>query len=264
MRTEKRAVALAALALCFFAWGCAPASDVEMAKEAAPPAETAPDPQGMSEMMVEQACPADELAAFPIDWPEPTTTADFPPSAFTRGGTVYDVAASLGQALRRAQYPEPLFLGYGCEGVAVAANFEAIDRSGKRKPAPDGFPERAPDALAPGNPIDFLVGLFYARPGFHRQIVFLVSSEFGVSTGQTVSEGELLEIVEPGSVTLPLSYRSATLTPEHRVRALIYEFELKQGAGAADPIRGKGQPPIGLLPARDHLAAAGVLRTRAR
>jgi hypothetical protein len=227
------------------------------------------DSDGMAEVSTDTfkdviACPSDTLSPFPRNWPEPTTTEEFAPGVFSRAANIHDVATAIGRALRVAGYPEPLYLGYGCEGVAIAANFEAIDRNGRRKAGQDGFPKPADDADTAASAVDFIVGLFYARPGFHRQIVFILADDFGTSSGAIVAQGDLLAIVEPGSEIIPGEYLDVDLTPAHRVRALVYEFELRQGARAAEPIKGMGAPPVGLLAARDHLRAAGVFRKQAR
>jgi len=232
-----------------------------------PPLSMVPPRQIDAMAMVRPApptCAARELAPFPTEWPAPTVSVELPVSAFTGTASgiasVSDMSKRLEASLRAAGYPRPRYLGYACNGLAVAANFEAIRTDGRRVAGAGGFPASSEEAAAAEGAVDFLVGLFYARPGFHRRIVFVVTDEEGGSSGRILSETEIFAMVEAGSARVPDAYSRVRLTAQHTVTALIYEFELRPGAQSARLIRPAGTPPKGLLDGCTHLKAAGLLR----
>jgi hypothetical protein len=175
--------------------------------------------------------------------------------------TVSDVAQSLTQRLVQAGYPQPKYLGVGCNGVAVAANFEAILNSGKRKPGLNGFPASSEEA-APGLPgaVDFLIGLFYAPPGYYRRVLFVVTDAAPPTTSGEATDEELRNLVSGGSTYLPLAYRAAPLNSSHQIIAWIYEFKLEPGSDKAEQVAASGSPAKGLLTALGHLRAAGIFQ----
>jgi hypothetical protein len=211
-----------------------------------------------------RACAAASLAAFPTDWPLPTATINLPLRVFTgsplQSGSVLDLARRIEGMLAAAGYPRPRYLGLGCDGLAIAANFEAIRRDGSRIPGAGGFPASSDETAGSEGAIDFLIGLFYARPGFHRRIIFLISNEPTRSSGIEVSEAGLMQLVETGAQRVPAAFRERSLNEGYRVQALIYEFQLRQGSRQAEHIKPAGAPPRGLLDACAHLKSAGLIR----
>ena len=205
------------------------------------------------------SCPSNVLPAFGLNWPQPTTSIKFDARVLAPGAdpTVFDAAQTLEALLKRAGYPQPKFLGAGCKGVVVAANFEAIDDQGRRKRGLSGFPASSEEA-APGLPgaVDFVMGLFYAPPGYYRRIVFVITNDRPQPNSSPVSETALFDKVEPGAIALPVAYQRTPLTPDYQVYTNIYEFRLRTGENRAEQIQASGSPLKGLLTALSHLRAA--------
>ena len=200
------------------------------------------------------ACVSRELAPFP--WPSPPAPSDsaliapyllFP--AGSEGRTLLDVARKLEGAIAAAGYLEPRYLGAGCNGFAVMLDLEQIDADGARKPGATGF---APTTAEPGfTLVGYLKRLFYAPPGYYRQIVFVVSDIGIAATTPTPTPGELRAIARDGSAALPPAYGSVPYTWKYKVVALVYEFQKGPADGDARQI-----PPSGRLRAPQHLKKA--------
>ena len=87
----------------------------------------------------------------------------------SKGKTLIDVARRPEGSIASAGYLEPSYLGAGCNGFAIMLDLEQIDAAGARKPGSAGFAPSTADAgftLA-----GYLKRLFYAPPGYCRQIV---------------------------------------------------------------------------------------------
>lgn len=198
-------------------------------------------------------CIADELPAFPYPPPEPTEVARVPDAllAIEPYETSLDaVGQQLEGALISAGYLELAFLGYGCNGFAIATGIERIEPDGTPFPEPDRFSA----AVTPGgfDLADYVARLFFAPPGYFRQIVFLVTEDFLDDTSEAPTEAELRDYVLTGRASLPAAYTEATYRPETTIYALIYEFEKAEGEEEARLV-----PPRGRLTGTAHLARAG-------
>lgn len=203
------------------------------------------------------ACASRELAAFP--WPSPPQPSDsaliapyllFPDGS--DGKTLMDVARKLEGSIAAAGYVGPRYLGAGCNGFAVMLDLEQIEADGTRKPGAAGF---APTTAEPGFTLaGYLKRLFYAPPGYYRQIVFVVSDVGIAATTPTPTPGELRAIAKDGSAALPPAYGSVPFGWKYKVVALVYEFQKGPADGDARQI-----PPSGRLRAPQHLKKAQLL-----
>jgi hypothetical protein len=226
----------------------APAPGPTAAKAAPPPP---PEKPGVK---AEASCPARDLASFP--WPNPPTPSDsalIPPyllwPAGGEGKTLLDVARRLEGSIAAAGYLEPRYLGAGCNGFAIMLDLEQIEADGARKPGAAGF---APSTGEPGYTLaGYLKRLFYAPPGYYRQIVFVVSDQGIAATTPAPSPGELRAIARDGSAALPPGFGALPFTWKYRVVALVYEFQKGPADGDARQI-----PPTGRLRAPQHLKKA--------
>jgi hypothetical protein len=199
-------------------------------------------------------CVADELAPFP--WPnapEPSVSALIPPYLlFTSGRagmTLMDVARRLEGSITGAGYLEPRYLGAGCNGFAIMLDLEHIEADGTRKRGVAGF---TPSSQEPDfNLADYVKRLFYAPPGYYRQIVFVVSEEGMAATIAQPTEGQLRAIAKDGTSALPPSFAAVPYTWKHKVVALVFEYQKGSRNGDARQI-----PPTGRLGATVHLKKA--------
>lgn len=219
-----------------------------------PPPPTTGSPPPPDEPLTSAPCVADALPPFP--WPSPPAPSDstlIPPyllwPAGSEGKTLLDVARRLEASIAAAGYLEPRYLGAGCNGFAVMLDLEQIDANGARKPGAAGFaaPTQEPGFSLAG----YLQRLFYAPPGYYRQIVFVISDEGIAATTPAPTPGELRAIAKDGSAALPPAYAGAPFTWKYKVVALVYEFQKGPKDGDARQI-----PPSGRLRAPQHLKQA--------
>ena len=202
------------------------------------------------------ACASRGLAEFP--WPNPPAPSDstlIPPYLLFPGGsegkTLLDVARRLEASIAAAGYLETRYLGAGCDGFSVMLDLEHIEADGARKPGTAGF---APTTAEPGFTLaGYIKRLFYAPPGYYRQIVFVVSDRGIADTTPAPTPGELRAIAKDGSAALPPAYGKVPFTWNYKVVALVYEFQKGPKDGDARQI-----PPTGRLRAQQHLKKASL------
>ena len=162
-----------------------------------------------------------------------------------------DVARRLEGSIATAGYLEPKYLGAGCNGFAIILDLEQIEADGARRPGTAGF---APSTAGPGFTLSsYLKRLFYAPPGYYRQIVLVVSDHGVAVTTPAPTPGELRAIAKDGSGSLPPEYGEQPLSWKYKVLALVYEFQKGPADGDARQI-----PPTGRLRAPQHLKQAGL------
>jgi hypothetical protein len=160
-----------------------------------------------------------------------------------------DVARRLEGSIAAAGYLEPKYLGAGCNGFAIMLDLEQIQPNGARKPGAAGF---APSTAEPGFTLaSYLERLFYAPPGYYRQIVFVVSDQGIAATTPAPTPGQLRAIGKDGSAVLPPAYGALPFNWKYKVVALVYEFQKGPTDGDARQI-----PPTGRLSAPQHLKMA--------
>jgi hypothetical protein len=199
-------------------------------------------------------CASLDLAAFP--WPNPPAPSDstlIPPYLLwpigSEGKTLIDVARRLEGSIASAGYLEPSYLGAGCNGFAIMLDLEQIDAAGARKPGAAGF---APSTAEAGFTLaGYLKRLFYAPPGYYRQIVLVVSDQGIAAATSAPTPGELRAIAKDGSAALPPRYGKLAFSWKYKVVALVYEFQKGPADGDAKQI-----PPTGRLRASQHLKQA--------
>ena len=122
------------------------------------------------------------------------------------GEMLLDVARRLEGSIAAAGYLEPRYLGAACNGFAVMLDLEQIQPDGARKPGAAGF---APTTAEPRFTLaGYIRRLFYAPPGYYRQIVFVVSDIGIAATTPAPTPGELRAIAKDGSAALPPGYGS--------------------------------------------------------
>ncbi|MEM7766345.1 MAG: hypothetical protein AAF253_02530 [Pseudomonadota bacterium] len=203
----------------------------------------------------EADCFADgTLSDFP--WPPPQYSAgqtvprallfgDIDPA----GASLEDVAMRLERGLDAAGYAQRAFYGIGCDGFAVVTRLEQIDAAGTPVEGAERF--EPTDASGPFSLTSYVAQLFYAPPGFYRQITFVVTPRRIEGDGSRTSEAELDALLDAGASTLPNTFGESPFTPRHDVTALIYEFRAdgNRDAEAIIPARLQGDT---------HLEASGI------
>ena len=164
-----------------------------------------------------------------------------------------DVGRRLEGVLLEAGFRQVSYLGYECDGFAVLADLERIEADGTPYAGDERFgPSGRPDAF---NLTEFISRLFYAPPGYYRQIVFVVTRNVIRESDALPTEGDLQTLVNRGRSALPTAYADVAFETEVGVRALIYEFARGPGDDRARMIE-----PDGRLSATVHLSKAHIYR----
>jgi len=213
----------------------------------------APQPSQAQPAVVER-CPTAGLVPFP--WPNPplpSVTALVPRYLLFpdegKATSLRAVGARLEGAISRAGYRQLKYLGAGCKGFVIVLDLEHIEADGRRMGGTGGF--APPSQEADFNLAQYVKRLFYAAPGYYRQIVIVVSEQGMTNATAAPTEAQLRAITRDGASSLPSAFANVAYTPRHAVYALIYEFEKGPRDGDLKVI-----PPAGRLGATVHLMKA--------
>lgn len=247
---------------------------VEPAPEPADPAPRSPGPReeaseggrdddGMAEEMAEEtavpeseACFVDGMNDFSWPPPEPSTKVTIPRALFLTGvagenQTLGRVGDRLEAALIEAGYVEYGYQSIGCSGFAMVTRLERIDETGRPLPGAERF---APPEARPNWSLgSYLQRLFYAPPGYYRQIVFAATEQpyDEEDLAPAPTRDELDEMMADADVeALPDALVERPFTRSHRLHALIFEFE--KGEAERDVRQ------VSRLGGAAHIQAAGI------
>ncbi len=220
------------------------------------PASVDPGVEEVGTPRTEQVCDTGGMNDF--DWPppEPSAKVTIPRALLLAGTTVEaqtlgEVGERLESALIQAGYVEFGYQSVGCSGFAMVTRLERIDEEGRPLEGTLRFapPESKPNWSLGG----YISRLFYAPPGYYRQIVF-AATEKPYERDQLAApptREELDEMLERADVTaLPNAMLQRPFTRGHRLHALIYEFE----KGEAD----RDVRQVSRLGGAAHVRAAGI------
>ncbi|MGO8953263.1 MAG: tetratricopeptide repeat protein [Rhodomicrobium sp.] len=196
---------------------------------------------------------AETMPFFPWPPPRPSTTYPFPPDTFSRYSTVGEVSTAILSALERSGYVERSFFQTADGGVALVTRLERIASDG----APADEAERWPAGFdnSPAGFVDFVRGLFFAKAGHYRVIVFVLQDK-AFSVSQKQATGKDAETwLNVGFLTLPPEFASRPFGKNSACTALIYEF-----ASDGSAVHGV----VSSLTGRQHLQKAGVLTAQGK
>ena len=152
-------------------------------------------------------------------------------------------------ALRQAKYEYSYYRAPN--GFALVTRLERIDVDGT--PQPEEFRFLVPGSREPFTLANYIRQLFFAPAGLYRLIVFVVTDQPFVASGERLSSPAAADLLAKGSNQLSDDFKGASVTSNHSVTALIYEFEKassQQDASTLTP---------GRLSANTHLQRAKIL-----
>jgi tetratricopeptide (TPR) repeat protein len=193
---------------------------------------------------------AQPIPQFPWPPPEPSTSYPFPKDVFSRHATAGEVTDAILAALERSGYVERSFYQTGDGGIALVTRLEMITNDGS--PAADA--ERWPAGYdnKPASFADFVRGLFFAKAGRYRVIVFVLQ-EASFRTSETKATAlEAEKWLTEGLIKLPPQLASKPFGKDSTCTALIYEFT--STGTTAKPAQVKSS-----LTGKQHLIKAGLL-----
>jgi hypothetical protein len=233
-------VAGALLAACQSADSPASATQASTAP-APPPAKDAEDP-GQLDAQV-------KINKFPS--PVPPPSAETPPLSlkFVPGQADHpikfgDVEDALSDLINSAGYDWRQFYDY-------PGGFAMVTRVEQTRPDWTPMPSPARWAVNVGSIQNWSIGevirRFASAPsGYYQVIVFVVTDQPVVSSGQQATYADLTSKLPPGADRLPKGISDRVASNETRCTVLIYEFRKADGQDAAVIVPGS-------LDARDHL-----------
>jgi hypothetical protein len=199
------------------------------------------------------ASPQLNLPEFP--WPPPRASAEtIIPQKFLRKSTDFvvhlgDVDHILVGALDINGYYDKSYYAVP-DGFALVTRIEQINPDGTPKTPPARW-ELAMGPLRRFSLVGYLKVLLTASPGYHRIIVFIVTSHPFSQTDATVSEEQAINWLEGGFERLPSAVSELEFTEEYGCTSLVYEFRTASGI----------VPTLSLpshLPGRIHLERANI------
>lgn len=205
--------------------------------------------------------PGEELPLFPWPPPAPSALVVLPALHTARNAlpkTFGDIDLVISSALLKTGYSEKGYYSVP-GGFAIATRMEQIYADGRTMPSPARFSLSPP--VPPVFSLDYFKGLFIARDGYFRVVVFIVSlRSFTLSpTRPTIAEARIWPY--GGANALPVHISKLTLLTGYDVTALIYEF---QNSTAGDSRRFSLLSPqnqassVALLSGIDHLRQSGL------
>ena len=175
-----------------------------------------------------------------------------PVAHFNSCNSMKEVNQSLQKALDARGYEQK---SYYCikNGFAVAVPIEQIHENGiclVGQARWQDFPSRKRfDGI-----LNYLSSMIWPYPGYFRLFVFLVTDTHIQNSNNKISTRETRAWPNCGGFWLPKQIESIPFTPQHKVTALVYEFESPESTKRLNERCG-----MRLLSAREHLEKAGLL-----
>jgi hypothetical protein len=199
------------------------------------------------------ASPQLSLPEFP--WPPPRASAEtIIPQTFLRKST--DLVVHLGDvdhvlvgALDINGYYDKSYYAVP-DGFALVTRLEQINLDGTPKTPPARW-ELAMGPLRRFSLAGYLKVLLTASPGYHRIIVFIVTSHPFSQTDANVNEEQATNWLEGGFERLPSAVSELEFTEEYGCTALVYEFRTASGIVPTLSVPSH-------LPGRIHLERANI------
>jgi len=164
-----------------------------------------------------------------LDWPPPapSTFVALPRPLLTTGlgptPPLNDVGRRVDNALDAAGYTEKAYFTVGCDGWAIITRLERIGVDGTPVEGQRFDPPEAGEKWSLGS---YISRLFYAPPGYYRQIIFVATPREVDPDEMATLEGreQIEEIAEEGAEEMIQLDPETTFTSGHKLYALIYEF----------------------------------------
>jgi len=165
---------------------------------------------------------------FPSRPPQPSATDRIANSYFGGCKTLRDIDNKLLSALSRCGYYRQSYF-HVIDGFAMVTQFEQISENGKPNPEETRWVKYSSsntNSLA-----DYLKNLFFARVGYFRCIVFMITDKPYSFSDQIISNKQPDEWLNGGNNILPSEVGQIAINDSYYCDVLIYEFKQTE-AGA--------------------------------
>ncbi len=193
---------------------------------------------------------------FPL--PAPSGKVVLPGNFFPNAHAMGDVSRKLESAMSGSGYFDYSYYEVP-GGFALVSRLEQIRPDGTPKPDPS----RWSTAVTPDQEFTlsrFVKALFFAEPGYFRIIFFVVTDRVNfLTTGETLSASRGIGLAAGGAAGLG-PVEDEPFTGNHRVTALVYEFEVSESQSAQ---KAKQVVPS-TIQTRTHLEKSGLWGNLAR
>ena len=168
-------------------------------------------------------CP--QCPTFPIPPPAASATEVLNGNFFEQCTTLGQVSNKISDVLRQQDYERSYYALSNHSGFAIVARIEQMSSQNAQSADP-----RWEIKLPPmRNFGDYLKNLIYAREGYYRIIVFVVSNQaFSQNSRITIKRADAIGWLKSGLNTLPTEIALRKWTEEYQVTTLIYEFKASE------------------------------------
>lgn len=170
-------------------------------------------------------CP--QCPTFPIPPPAASATEVLNGSLFRQCTTLGQVSNKISDVLQQKDYPRSYYALSNNSGFAIVAQMEQMNPQNAQSADPR-WGIKLPPLRSFG---DYLKSLFYAREGYYRTIVFVVSNQaFSQNLNTKIKKEDALAWLKSGLNTLPIEIARHKWTKDYKVTALIYEFKASENS----------------------------------
>jgi hypothetical protein len=163
------------------------------------------------------------LRPFPWPAPVPSDFKDIAASTFAGANNLAQVNGALVKALGTAGYGGRWSYYSVPNGFALVARIEYLKDDAEPQQTRFGF-DRGERSL-----VSSIVGFFFPKPGYYRQIAFIVSNRSwqprpGGPAAPVLTGPDAEKLLNDGDDSLPSRFAMMPFAPDYTVTALIYEF----------------------------------------
>lgn len=168
-------------------------------------------------------CP--QCPTFPIPPPAASATEVLSSNLFASSITLGQVSNKISDILRQQDYPRSYYALSNNSGFAIVAKTEQMNPQTARYADPRWY-LKLPKLRSFS---DYFKSLFYAREGYYRMLVFVVSNQpFSQNPNAKIKKEEAVAWLTSGLNTLPIEIARHRWTKNYQVTALIYEFNASE------------------------------------
>lgn len=166
--------------------------------------------------------PPKDFPEFPLPPPQPSATDKIPESYFKNCITLNDINTKLDHTLDRCGYVRKSYF-YVPNGFALVTQIEQIDKDGTSKPENERWHDNY--GMGEFSLENYLTKLFFAKPGFYRCIVFIISDNYYIYSEDLTTRKQAEEWLISGTNKLPEEIGKISVNNKYLFDVLIYEFK---------------------------------------
>lgn len=178
--------------------------------------------------------PGTPVPEFPWPPPSPSSRIEIPSSVFSSCKNLQDVNNILTAALSKNGYSDRSYFlvpASNKNGFALATQLEQIDKRRISKKDPNRWINNIIHNKYTG--WEYIAATLISKPGYFRVIVFIVTDIPFVPTNKKVDREIAEHWLYQGVIGFPKKVGMVPFNDDHKVIALIYEYEQQKAEGGA-------------------------------